>query len=201
MIKVIQYGQPVPAGFVEVDTTSRGSFKDLSPFYLGPYGWYNEAGNRTECLVFENLWQYSKVYSCHAYLPEDRAAFPWNYEPTKEFFEWRGNGFRKQRADRYPMGKGVKPLYHWWNGCHYNYIDARRMIYIPVYRDLVLRTKSYAMLYNWVLQGRDIALRDFDGYDHVSRNMSLQDVVFNTKRSMGHAFVIYGLLTGELNHV
>lgn len=190
MIRVFNKFEPIPHGYVEVDTTSRGPFKDLSPFFLGPI--QVSSGEYPEwCLRFENLWQYSKVYPCHAV----------NGEPTAEFYNWRALGFSKDRAERYPMGKGVKPLYHWWHGKRYDYIGARRAIYIPLYRDLVLRTKSYAMLYNWVLQGRDIALRDFDGYDHVSRNMSLQDVVFNTKRSMGHAFIIYGLLTGELNHV
>ena len=190
MIKVISYRDPVPAGFTEVNTTSRGPFKDLSPFYLGPYAWWNAAGNRTVCQVFENLWQYSKVYPQHAV----------NGMPTQEFFEWRAQGFAKRRAERYPMGKGAKPLYSWWNESALSYIEARRVIYIPLYRSLVLRTKSYAMLYNWALQGYDIALRDFDGYDHVSQNMTLQDVIDNPKRSLGHAFIIYGLLTGELDN-
>jgi hypothetical protein len=141
------------------------------------------------CLRFENLWQYSKVYAIHA----DAAG-----EPTEKFFQWRAFGFSKNRADRYPVGKGMTPLYHYWYGKHLDYIEARQQIYVPLYRDLVLRTESYRKLYNWVLQGRDIALRDFDGYDHVSQNMTLDDVIRNTKRSMGHAFIIYGLLTGEL---
>lgn len=197
MIRVFNKFEPIPAGYVEVDTTSRGPFKDLSPFYLGPIqvasGEYSEW-----CLLMENLWQYSKVYPCHAYLPAGRTKFPWNYEPTQEFFDWRAAGFDKRRANRYPMGKGVKPLYSWWHGKHLNYVDAKHQIYIPLYRDLVLKTESYKKLYNWVLQGRDIALRDFDGYDHVSRNMTLKDVINDPKRSLGHAFIIYGLLTGEL---
>jgi hypothetical protein len=97
------------------------------------------------------------------------------------------------------MGKGAKPLFSLWGVARYDYVTARSIIYVPHYAELVLMTRSYEMLYNWVLQGRDIALRDFDGYDHVSQNMTLRDVVFNPKRSMGHAFIIYGLLTGELN--
>ena len=190
MIRVFNKFEPIPQDFVEVDTTSRGSFKDLSPFYLGPLILLASEGYPAErCLKMENLWQYSKVYQCHVDADGD---------PTEEFFEWRRNGFNNSRAQRYPMGKGAKPLYSWWYGLHYGYIDARVNIYIPAYRNLVIATDSYRRLYDWVLQGHDIALRDFDGYDHVSRNMTLQGVIRNTKRSMGHAFILYGLLTGEL---
>lgn len=192
MIKVISYRDPVPMGFTEVNTTSRGSFKDLSPFYLGPITLLASEGYPAQhCLKMENLWQYSKVYPCHV----NEAGFP-----TDEYFVWRHNGFNKDRVQRYPMGKGAKPLYSWWHGEHLDYITARKKIYIPVYRNLVLRTESYRKLYNWALQGYDIALRDFDGYDHVSQNMTLQDVIDNPKRPMGHAFIIYGLLTGGLDN-
>jgi hypothetical protein len=201
MIRVFNKFEPIPSNFVEVDTTSHGSFKDLSPFYLGPINLTINEDEPMHCLRFENLWQYSKVYREHATLKPGLADFGFMYEPTKEFFQWRALGFSKSRAVRYPMGKGIKPLYSYWKGAHLNYIDARYQIYIPVYRELVLRTKSYAMLYNWVLQGRDIALRDFDGYDHASRGMTLRDVINNPKKSMGHAFVIYGLLTGELQEI
>ena len=190
MIKVIQYGQPTPPGFVEVDTTSRGPFKDLSPFYLGPYTWMDGPARMT-CQVFENLWQYSKVYPQHTS----------NNHPTLEYYAWRDKGFASRRAERYPMGKGVKPLYSLWNGKRLDYVTARKVIYIPIYAELVLKTDSYRKLYNWVLQGYDIALRDFDGYDHVSQGMTLRDVMNTPKRSMGHGFVIYGLLTGELTNV
>jgi hypothetical protein len=54
---------------VEVDTTSKGSFKDLSPFYLGPF-----VAGGLQCNIFENLWQYSKLYPQHSYLAGPDAA-------------------------------------------------------------------------------------------------------------------------------
>lgn len=185
MIRVFNKFEPIPTEFIEVDTTSRGSFKDLSPFFLGPV---NIPTERTCCKRMENLWQYSKVY------PQYNDS---NNYPSSAYFEWRKEGFNKDRATRYPMGKGVKPLYSYWLGEKLDYIEARKKIYIPHYTYLVLRTKSYVKLYNWVCSGYNIGLRDFDGYDHVKRGMSLQNVV-NTKRPMGHAFIIYGLLTGEI---
>lgn len=183
MIRVFNKFEPIPKGFVEIDTTSRGPYKDLSPFYLGPYSWYDN-GVLLTCQRFENLWQYSKVYYPH-------------HEHTS-YYEWRNKGFASLRAERYPMGKGAKPDHTLWKGVKYGYLEAREVLYIPVYSELVLKTKSYAMLYNMVLQRQNIALRDFDGYDHIAKGMTFEQVVMNPKKSMGHAFIIYGLLTGEL---
>lgn len=195
MIRVLNKFEPNPYGGVEVDTTSRGGFKDLSPFYLGPYKWIENVGLDDTpfgmiALNVENLWQYSKVYQQHI-------TGTGNIDPA--FFDWRAGGFNKVKADRYPMGKGAKPAFSYWQGEHLDYVTARKKIYIPAYRDLVLQTNSYAMLYQWVMEGRDIILRDFDGYDHVKMGMTLADVVNNPKKSMGHAFIIAGLLTGQIN--
>jgi hypothetical protein len=195
MIRVLSKFEPNTYGGVEVDTTSRGGFKDLSPFYLGPRAWTESTGlddgtYTSVCAMnMENLWQYSKVYP--EFITHDGKISP-------NWFEWRSVGFNMQKANRYPMGKGRKPVFSYWMGERLDYISARKKIYIPAYRDLVLRTKSYALLYQWVIEGRDIILRDFDGYDHTKIGMSLDDVINNPKKPMGHAFVIYGLLTGKI---
>ena len=189
MIIVINKFEPVPAGVFEVDTTSAGPFKDLSPFYLGPYSW-TESNLSMQAVRMENLWQYSKVYPQHVDT-EGNILQSW--------FQWRDTGFKSTRANRYPMGKGAKPLCTRWMGQRLTYIEARKALYIPVYSELVLRTRSYAMLYEWVMKGtKHIALRDFDGYRHIDAGMTLKDVINNSAKSMGHAFIIYGLLTGEL---
>ncbi len=192
MIRVFNKSELIPKGFVEIDTTSHGIYKDLSPFYLGPYSWLEHTWREHRvltCQRFENLWQYSKVYSQHIN-PSGSI--------SESYYTWRNEGYSKTRAERYPMGKGAKPAYLLWKGYEYKYIEAREVLYIPVYSELVLKTKSYAMLYNMVLQGQNIALHDFDGYDHISKGMTFEQVVMNPKKSMGHAFIIYGLLTGEL---
>jgi len=168
---------------VEVDTTSRGSFKDLSPFYL-PGGIHD--GINVVC--FENLWQFAKVYPQYA---DDGV-------PTPEYYAWRDAGWRNQRAVRYPMGKGAKPLYSLWKGNKLSYIQARKEIYIPHYAGEVVKTASYAKVYNWLLAGHDVVLRDFDGYDYIRQGLTLQQVADDPSRPMGHAFVIAMLLTGSL---
>lgn len=175
---------------IEVDTTSRGAFKDLSPFYLGPVF---DPFTKEKCLVFENYWQYSKVYHNHINMSGD---------VTKLYWHWRKLGFSNTRANRHPVAKGKKPLGSLYGNRLLPYIDARRLIYIPMYAELVKATHSYAMLYQWhCVEGRDIVLRDFDGYDYHKFNMSLVDVVNEPKRIQGHAFIIAGMLTGWLERM
>lgn len=182
---------------VEVDTTSRGPFKDLSPFYLGPIIYNCPHFGLVNCVRFENLWQYCKVYTEHTMLIGDGRYTP---EPQihPQYYSWRNNGFHNQKAVRYPMGKGKKPLFSLWGTQRLDYVQARHQIYIPNYAELVRHTKSYAKLYNWLMEGHDLVLRDFDGYDYVSQGKSLREVANDPKRSMGHAFVLAMMLKGEL---
>jgi len=181
-IFILNKFEPNPYGGLEVDTTSKGSNKDLSPFYLGPVPTYVPG---VMAQNVENLWQYSKVYAIHEHEPE-------------AYFDWRDKGWAKERADRYPMGKGAKPLYSYWDGHQLDYIAARKIIYIPAYAKAVLKTASYAMLYDAVQSGSDVVLRDFDGYDYIKAGQTLHQVVNNPNKTMGHAFVIAMLLTGNL---
>jgi hypothetical protein len=195
MIRVIGKFEDNPYGGVEVDTTSRGSFKTLSPFFLGPYrwdenSWFDGTPVEMRALNVENLWQYSKVYP--QYIGPNGGISP-------EYFEWRQRGFNNYKPTRYPMGKGKVPEFSYWHGEGLDYITARKKIYIPAYASLVIKTKAYAQLYDWVMQGMDVTLRDFDGYDYRKMGMTLAEVANNPKRVMGHAFVLAGLLTGTIN--
>ncbi|GAH64165.1 unnamed protein product [marine sediment metagenome] len=82
---------------LEVNTTSNtGKYRELSPFMLPAPPAKN----------LENLWQFSKVYLEH--LVDDVIQPVW--------FQWRDNGWVDKRAHRYPMGKGRKPEFSYWNG-------------------------------------------------------------------------------------
>jgi len=197
MIHILNKFQPNPYQGMEVDTTSRGNNKDLSPFYLGPL----QAWDGRIVQNVENYWQYSKVYKEHVIPPQSplKANDPMFWEPHPHYFAWRNAGWSKKRADRYPMGKGAKPLYSYYNEYHLDYITARKQIYIPAYATCVIKTQSYRMLYDAVMAGQDIVLRDFDGYDYATMGMTLTEVVNNPKKTMGHAFVLAMLLTGTIN--
>lgn len=134
----------------------------------------------------ENGWQFSKVY--RHYLDK-------NGEPTAGWWNWARSGWAAQRACRYPMGCNARPEYSYWNGEHLDYIEARHRIYIPLYAYLVAKTKAFAELQRRYAGGDEIVLWDYDGYDHTALGFSLDDVLADPRRKMGHAFVLAMLLT------
>lgn len=168
-----------------IDTTSKsGRWAGLSPFNLGPCDLYN--GRIAQNM--ENAWQFAKVYSQHTDTKLD---------PTPDYWAWAERGWADPKPHRYPMGRGAKPLYSFWDGTRLGYIDARKTIYGPLYAACVRRTESFRDLQELVAGGQDVTLRDYDGYDHDGLGMSLTDVLNNPKRKMGHAFVLKALLTSD----
>jgi hypothetical protein len=184
MIKTLfKFDRHIPKDTIVVDTTSsRGEWNGLSPFILPAPPARN----------LENLWQFSKVYKQH--IDE-------NGMPKDVWYIWRMCGFNDPKARRYPMGKGAKPEYSYWEGEMLGYIDARKRIYIPEYAKNVVTTTSFQKLTKLKADcdfyHKDLILLDYDAYDHQALGMTLKDVVNNPNKIMGHAFVLLGLLTGE----
>jgi hypothetical protein len=183
-VRVFGPRDPTPAGYEIINVTS-GSFdfgRALSPFLLGPCELYAGYHSRN----MENAWQYAKVYQQHL---DERG------EPSRDYWEWARSGWSKQRADRYPMGKGAIPEFSFWNGEKLGYIEARKQIYAPLYITAVDGTAALRALFD-ILARQPVALFDYDGYDHVKRGMSLADVLNDPTRKMGHAFVLAAILSG-----
>jgi hypothetical protein len=156
---------------------------DLSPFLIGPCNLYNGL----TALNMENAWQYAKVYKDHV--------DPVTGWPTPEYHIWAKEGWANPRAVRYPRGRGAKPEYSFWDGQKYGYIDARKKIYGPLYAKAVLKRPGWQRLKDvYENHSGTMVIRDFDGYDHIALNMSLNDVVHLSRRKMGHAFVLAMLL-------
>jgi hypothetical protein len=172
-----------------VNTTShaKGTWQaDLSPFNLGPVTLWDGRVSQT----MENGWQYSKVY--YRYLGGGMT-------PTKEWHEWSSGGFNNNAAVRYPMGKGQKPVWSWWNNKMLGYVDARKQIYIPLYRDSVRKTAGWQTLRTIFKQhvqeaGLRLQLWDYDAYPHIELGYTLNQVVNDGTRTMGHAFVLAMML-------
>ena len=167
---------------IEIDTTSSsGKYSDLSPFKLNAtkYGAKN----------FENLWQFSKVYAQHVL-----------YDGTisKDWYKWRDNGFNNQQAIRYPIGKGAKPYFSYWNGEQLTYIEARKKIYVPIYAELVKETNSFKLLKELYEKNNILVLRDYDAYDHIKFRITLKEVINNPDKKCGHAFILAMILQNEL---
>ncbi len=186
MIKALFKFAKIPDGCIVIDTTSSsGKYRELSPFVLPVIN-----NGLIISKNFENLWQFSKVYKRH--IGADG-------EPTSDWHSWRRNGWRDNKAHRYPMGKGTIPEYSYWFGEHLDYIQARKRIYAKYYSLNVVGTPAYKELQEtFLLSPHPITLLDYDAYDHRALGMTLKDVINNPKRKMGHAFVLIMMLTDLL---
>ena len=187
MIHIIGPGYKTPEGATVINTTSRSDNwgRGLSPFFAGPVQLYGEYKSYN----VENAWQFSKVYEY--YLETDGSI-------GQRYFNWATDGWRSIRAHRYPMGKGVIPLYSYWDGQTYSYVEARSKIYIPLYALAVQKTSAFTQLKKLHSEGGDLYLWDFDGYDHKTLGLSFDQVIKDPNRKMGHAFVLAMLLEGYL---
>lgn len=179
------------SGYTVINTTSKSKnclWTQLSPFHLGPVTLWG--GYRS--LNMENAWQYSKVYKKHITHTERGDESLWGLKFRRaSWLRWAKEGWNNPRAVRYPMGRGAKPEFSYWNGERYGYVQARAKIYIPLYADLVRRTEAFSELKQMCCwKNEKIALWDFDGYMHRELGMTLLDVLTCPNRKMGHAFVL-----------
>lgn len=183
-IHLVNFHHKIPKGAVVVNTTSRSTnwSKGLSPFFLGPVKLY---GNYTAKVV-ENGWQYTKLFSEYS----DQEG-----NPTEKYFEWAEAGWNNPIAVRYPMGKGVKLLYSYWDGEKLPYVEARKRIYIPLYSQAVAKTDAYKELKElWESLDEDLYLQDYDSYQYRHFDMTYYDVMNDPVKKMGHAFVLAMML-------
>lgn len=177
MIYVRSFREKTPEGCIEVNTTSRGSYKGLSPFYCGPIALYDDYVARN----VENAWQFSKVYSQH--LSKTGKILP-------AYWDWATKGWDDTYAHRYPMGKGAVPEFSLWKGRRLTYIQARQVIYFPLYKKAVREQADFAKLKKLAATS-DVCLIDFDGR---LTEESFLEVLRNPKKKMGHAFVLKAML-------
>lgn len=175
-----------------IETTSRSKnwSQGLSPFYLEGGHLYDNYYAKN----VENAWQYSKVYKHH--LDNDG-----NIKP--EYFDWAQYGFEKKSADRYPMGKGAKPEFAYWNGERLSYIEARKKIYLPIYTRALLKSDALSKLVEVckeaIKNNQDVYLLDYDGYNHLKEGKTFEQIVNDPSKSLGHAFCIWYVLKKKYN--
>lgn len=191
-VRVVHMFAKVNEGLV-VNTCSNASTgweRDLSPFIVGPCKLYDGL----VALNAENAWQYSKVYKQHL---GDSGDPP---DPGPAWFEWSRAGFANPRANRYPMGKGARPEYSFWDGKKLTYVKARKVIYGPLYAEAVQKTAGFKHLVELYHSEKLLVLRDWDGRN---TKETLTEVLKNPYKKMGHAFVLKMLLTGDsaLDHM
>lgn len=169
-----------------VDVTSHGSgpFQQLSPFFLGPLPLYGEYHSEK----MENAWQYAKLFPSMA----DEEG-----NPLPTYWDWAQAGWKSKVANRYPLGKGVRPLCHFWEGEKLGFVEARKRIYVPGYVRCAEETKAYTILYEKYQKGIPLCLLDFDGYniwnESAKRELTAGEIVSSPK-TLGHAYVLKFML-------
>lgn len=185
MIYVLGPQSKAPEDIEVINTTSRSTTwsRSLSPFFLGPISLYS--GYTAQNM--ENAWQFSKVYEY--YLEEDGSIGP-------RYFDWAQEGWKDKRAHRYPMGKGVIPLYSYWDGETLDYTSARKKIYLPLYAEAVQKTSAFQKLKELHEKSEHIALWDFDAHGLTPGTFDYWDLWNNPKIKVGHAYVLAMLLEG-----
>jgi len=177
-----------------VNTTSKSRIawqKGLSPFFLTvddvPL---RPGGEVVDGVLFENLWQGLKVYA------EDVDK---DGNPTDAYWAFRERVFRCKTALRFPKGRGAKPLYalplH--GKGRLGYVESRIKTYAPLYEAAVTATPAFKQLQEVVKEKGTVWLFDFDGNACLQQGKSLGWMMYNTKRKMGHGFVLAGILRGE----
>lgn len=166
---------------VNVTSQSPNWGRELSPFLVGPIELYHMHKSKN----MENAWQYTKVYPEH--VNKDG-------EVTPRYWGWAEKGWKSERANRYPMGMGRKPLFSLWDEDRYTYVEARRRIYVPLYARAVMRTKAFETLNRIYETLGEVYLWDFDVYDHRKMGKSYMDVIMDENRKCGHGFVLAMML-------
>lgn len=170
-------------GIIDTTSHSKNWSRELSPFFLGPVSLWDDH----TCKVMENAWQFTRVYPCHV---DEEGKL------TDDWWKWAKAGWDNPKAVRHPMGRGAKPLYHYWNGEELGYIEARARIYCPLYAKAVEQTEAWKKLRQVYEDQGEIHLWSFDCYDHRALGMSYSDVLHSKSRKMGHGFVLACMLEG-----
>jgi hypothetical protein len=173
---IVKGQKPSYEGFIPIVVMTQSSKYGS----LGPYCLIDDNGR-----IMENIWQFSKVYekvpkTIQRYSQWDnRVIWNWpeerhlgdNGEVNEKYSQWRKAGLNAPDPIRYPVGMShrSKALYsliedtdgHF--GSHLSYIEARKQIYFPVYRDLVKKQPLYQKLLEMLRDGKKLLIIEVDG--------------------------------------
>jgi DNA-directed RNA polymerase subunit H (RpoH/RPB5) len=205
---------PKTTGYKNIDATSGSVIKiggqrakeAFSPMYLEA----NEFGAK----LFENYWQYSKVFRELGHLDDDNNV-------TDKWHQFRDKGFAKDTGDRHPTGTKSKevigkddkgrnryryytPEFAVYNGTRMDYLTSRKKIYAPKYAELVKKQLAFSELKKKVVTGGKYQILDLDGPtdspSHLVTVDLLKHKINDTTSPFGHGYVLAGLLSGIEPH-
>jgi hypothetical protein len=185
IVAMHSYKAPPEATVINTTSRSSGWSRGLSPFFLGPVRLYGDYVSQN----VENAWQYSKCYVENT----DE-----NNEPNQSYFDWAQKGWGKRVADRYPKGRGAKPLYSLWDGQKLGYVEARKKIYLPIYSEAVRNTDAFSKLKEAFDSSDVLVLQDFDAHNINVIGYDILKLIENENIKFGHGYVLAMMLLGLL---
>jgi hypothetical protein len=188
-------------GFKNIDVTSGSGnkigdhfAKEFSPMKLGPV----TDENGLTALIFENYWQFSKMWPKADHFKSDTGC-----EPTSKWYAFREKGFKLNKGKRRPLPVKTYgyPTCSIYNDKVYDYISSRKEIYVPIYRDLIKDLPVMDELRKLLASGQNIMIIDGDGppKDQYPNGMEINQsnwdqMINDPKYPFGHGYVVAGLL-------
>lgn len=215
-----------PDDYINVNVTSGSAnkaggyfMKQVSPMYLGPITrdiW--PMIGQMKALLFENYWQYSKVF------PDmKKPQIDTHGNVTPEWYRWRREGFSETKGHRHPRGTKTNEVMYVDDRGHnhykylraifalfgdestdyerMDYITSRKKVYVPLYYELVVRTPAFQALREDVKRGKKVQILDLDAPDttqYITPDFLKWAVNEHSPfgKPFGHGYVVAGALLG-----
>lgn len=184
MLYCLSFKHEIPKDAIVIDVTSnsRTDGKWFSPFFLGPVNLYDGY----VATSIENGYQFAKLYAEHADA---------DYNPTPAYWEWAQQGWNNPKPIKHPLGAWRTPLHHLWHGKRLNRLEAQNQIFVPLYKEAVVKIPTFQKLKNlYENTKRDIVLLDYEGYDHRFLELNWDQVINHSNFPIGQGFVLCMLL-------
>lgn len=208
----------IPDGYTKINVSSMSNthniYRKLSPMLLGPvcfeeelmpniyypegllpgytpiYDDNNTIYKQLMCSqTFERYWQGSKIYAKEL---KDGVL-------QKSFFVERGKmqeldkDNKSRRRRKYPVKDGL-PISSLYYGQLMDYITSRKLVYLPIYIQLVQKLPEYIDLYTRVQGGENVLIVGPDGRDIPIEENSLRAALEDPRYPFGHELVICAML-------
>lgn len=167
-----------------VDTTSKSATawsKGLAPEVLGPVRLY---GGRIAQTV-RNGFECSKVYSDD--VGDDG-------QPSQRYWDWATAGWNSLNANAALKEPNARPEFFYWEGNRLSALEARKRVFLSLYRNAVASTPAFCHLATMVERCPEVVLFDFEGFDETAHDLTLKDVLLDMRRPLSHAFVLKAML-------
>lgn len=189
---------------------------------LSPYTMKDDKG-----VIMENFWQFSKVWKVVYDIKQPISSFNkdvrWehpdqihyqNDKITPEYWAWREKGFNHDKWVRYPNNyKNHKDCIGSVIGNYLDYkiidyIEARKVIYLPKYKEIAVKTKKFKKLQQMLKDGINIQINEVDGpvyediypYNLVVNNSIeinkdiLTELINKSNQAFGHGYCLAACL-------